>query len=134
VSRLANGQSGKPLSGAIGFNDRLDASAASAYFWTRTRIGATESGRQALSALTRFLGDTPLRVVLKLLVVSFLVGLVMNAFGWSPMDVLYGIRNFFVDLWNLGFRAIDRFLGYILLGAAIVIPAFILLRIANYRK
>ena len=35
---------------------------------------------------------------------------------------------------DLGFHAIDRFLGYILLGAAIVVPAFILLRIANYRK
>jgi hypothetical protein len=33
----------------------------------------------------------------------------------------------------MGFRAIDRFLGYILLGAAIVVPAFILLRIASYR-
>ncbi|TPK36291.1 MULTISPECIES: DUF6460 domain-containing protein [unclassified Mesorhizobium] len=87
-----------------------------------------------MSALTRFLGDTPLRVLLKLLVVSFLVGLVMTAFGWSPMDVLYGIRKFVLDLWNLGFHAIDRFLGYILLGAAIVVPAFILLRIANYRK
>ncbi|MER9749277.1 DUF6460 domain-containing protein [Mesorhizobium sp. M0140] len=86
------------------------------------------------AALTRFLGDSPLKVILKLLVVSFLVGLVMNAFGWSPMDVLYGIRKFFMDLWNLGFHAIDRFLGYILLGAAIVVPAFILLRIANYRK
>jgi hypothetical protein len=90
--------------------------------------------RLALSALTRFLGDSPLRVILKLLVVSFLVGLVMNAFGWSPMDVFYGIQKFFIDLWNLGFHAIDRFLGYILLGAAIVIPAFILLRIASYRK
>lgn len=90
--------------------------------------------RMALSALTRFLGDTPLRVFLKLLVVSFLVGLVMHAFGWSPMDVFYGIRQFFVDLWNLGFHAIDRFLGYILLGAAIVVPVFILLRIASYRK
>jgi len=87
-----------------------------------------------LSALTRFLGDTPLRVLVKLLVVSFLVGLVMHAFGWSPMDVLYGIRQFFIDLWNLGFHAIDRFLGYILLGAAIVVPVFILLRIASYRK
>ncbi|MER8951298.1 DUF6460 domain-containing protein [Mesorhizobium sp. M0833] len=94
----------------------------------------TRLWRQALSALNRFLGDTPLRVILKLLVVSFLVGLVMNAFGWSPMDVLYGIRNFFIDLWNLGFHAIDRFLGYILLGAVIVVPAFILLRIANFRK
>ena len=87
-----------------------------------------------MSALTRFLGDTPLKVLLKLLVVSFLVGIVMSAFGWSPLDVLYGIRNFFIDLWNLGFHAVDRFVGYILLGAAIVIPAFILLRLASYRK
>ena len=87
-----------------------------------------------LSALTRFLGDSPLRVLLKLLVVSFLVGLVMHAFGWTPMDIFDGIRQFFVDLWNLGFNAVYRFLGYILLGAAIVVPVFILLRIANYRK
>ena len=97
--------------------------------------GPTPSNLEtALSALTRFLGDSPLKVILKLLVVSFLVGLVMNTFGWSPMDVFYGIQKFFIDLWNLGFHAIDRFLGYILLGAAIVVPAFILLRIANYRK
>lgn len=87
-----------------------------------------------MSALARFLGDSPLRVLLKLLVVSFLVGLVMAAFGWSPMDVLYGIQKFFIDIWNMGFRAIDRVLGYILLGAAIVVPAFIILRIASYRK
>ena len=87
-----------------------------------------------MSALTRFLGDSPLRVILKLLVVSFLVGLVMNAFGWSPMDVFYGIRKFFIDLWNLGFNAVYRFFGYIVLGAAIVVPVFILLRVANYRK
>lgn len=87
-----------------------------------------------MSALARFLGDSPLRVLLKLLVVSFLVGLVMAAFGWSPMDVLYGIQKFFIDIWNMGFRAIDRVLGYILLGAAIVVPAFLVLRIASYRK
>jgi hypothetical protein len=134
VSRLASRQFGKPPSWATGFGNRLDASAASAYFLDLYPNRGNRIWRQPLSALTRFLGDTPLRVILKLLVVSFLVGLVMNAFGWSPMDVLYGIREFFLDLWNLGFRAIDRFLGYILLGAAIVVPVFILLRIANYRK
>lgn len=87
-----------------------------------------------LSGLTRFLGDSPVRVLLKLLVVSFLVGIVMSAFGWSPFDIFYGIRDFFVDLWHTGFRAIERFLGYILLGAAIVIPAFIILRLLSYRK
>jgi len=87
-----------------------------------------------LSALNRFLGDSPVKVLLKLIVVSFLVGLVMNAFGWSPLDVVYGIREFFLDIWNLGFRAFDQFFGYLLLGAAVVVPAFILLRIASYRK
>ncbi len=60
-----------------------------------------------MSGLTRFLGDSPLRVLLKLIVVSFLVGIVMSAFGWSPFDVLYGIRDFFLDIWNMGFRG-DR--------------------------
>lgn len=87
-----------------------------------------------MSALNRFLGDSPVKVLLKLIVVSFLVGLVMNAFGWSPLDVVYRIREFFLDIWNLGFRAFDQFLGYLLLGAAVVVPAFILLRIASYRK
>jgi len=87
-----------------------------------------------LSALTRFLGDTPLRILLKLIVVSFIVGLVMSAFGWSPMDVIYGVRNFFLDIWHLGFHALDRFVGYILLGAAIVIPVFLFVRLIGYRR
>jgi hypothetical protein len=34
----------------------------------------------------------------------------------------------------MGFRAIDRFVAYFLLGAAIVIPAFIILRVLSYRR
>ena len=87
-----------------------------------------------MSTMARFLGDTPLRVFLKLVVVSFLVGVVMHAFGWSPFDVIEGIRAFFVDIWNMGFSALERFLGYFLLGAAIVVPAFIILRLFSYRR
>ena len=87
-----------------------------------------------MSTINRVLGDTPLRVALKLLVLSFLVGIVMSAFGWTPWDVLEGIREFFLRIWDLGFDALARFGDYILLGAAIVIPAFILLRILNYRR
>lgn len=87
-----------------------------------------------MSSINRLLGDTPLRVALKLVVLSFLVGIVMSAFGWSPLDVLYGIREFFVRIWDLGFDALARFGDYIMLGAAIVVPAFIILRILNYRR
>jgi hypothetical protein len=87
-----------------------------------------------LSAMTRFLGDSPLRVLLKLIVISFLVGVLMSSFGWYPMDVIYAIRDFFLDIWNMGFAALERFFGYFLLGAAIVVPAFIVLRFLSYRR
>ena len=87
-----------------------------------------------MSGITRFLGDSPVRVFLKLLVISFLVGVVMSAFGWSPLDILRQIQDFAADIWNLGFAAVERFPSYLLLGAATVIPAFLLLRLASYRK
>ena len=34
----------------------------------------------------------------------------------------------------LGFAAFDRFIGYILIGAMVVVPAFILIRILSYRR
>ncbi|KAB0540280.1 hypothetical protein KHQ08_04740 [Pseudochrobactrum algeriensis] len=83
---------------------------------------------------TRFLGDTPGRVIVKLILVSLIVGVVMHAFNWTPYDILWNIRDFFVRIWNMGFSALSRFADYLLLGAAVVIPAFILLRIINYRK
>lgn len=87
-----------------------------------------------MSELTRFLGDTPLRIFLKLVVISFLVGIVMSYFGWSPYDVVYQVRDFVVHIWNLGFKTIDRFMGYFLLGAAVVVPVFVVLRLLSYRR
>jgi len=84
--------------------------------------------------VTRFLGDSPLRVLIKLIIVSFLVGILMAAFNWTPLDVLDGVVNFFRDVWDLGFSTFDRFASYLLLGAAIVVPVFILLRIFSYRR
>jgi hypothetical protein len=84
--------------------------------------------------INRFLGDTPARVIVKLIVVSLVVGVVMNAFDWSPIDVLYGIENFFRRIWNLGFGAVERFAAYFLLGAVVVIPCFVILRLLSYRR
>lgn len=84
--------------------------------------------------LTRFLGDTPGRTVLKLVVASFVVGVVMAAFNFYPTDVLYWIRDFTVNLWETGFAALGRFGSYLALGAAVVIPAFLILRLLNFRR
>ena len=54
--------------------------------------------------------------------------------SWTPFDILYGIRAFFERLWNMGFAAVEHLIGYIVIGAAIVIPAFIVLRILSLRR
>ena len=87
-----------------------------------------------MQALTRFLGDSPLKVLIKLAVVSFLVGLVMSAFGWTPFDILYGIHAFLERIWRMGFATVDRFLGYMLVGAAIVVPVFLIIRLTRLRS
>lgn len=87
-----------------------------------------------MSAVNRFLGDTPLRVVLKLIVVSFLVGIVMSFFGWSAWNIFYEIQDFLAGIWAMGFDAIYRFWSYFLLGAAVVIPVFIILRLLSFRR
>ena len=84
--------------------------------------------------LVRFLGDTPGRVAVKLIVLSVVVGIVMSAVGWTPRTIYDGIIRFFRGLWDLGFDAIYNSLEYLLLGAAIVIPAFLLIRLLSFRS
>ncbi|MBA4796072.1 DUF6460 domain-containing protein [Rhizobium rosettiformans] len=84
--------------------------------------------------LNRFLGDTPGRTLVKLIVVSLIVGFVMSVFGLDPVDLLNGIRHFILDLWYTGFDALGRVGQYLLIGATVVIPAFILLRLFASRN
>lgn len=87
-----------------------------------------------MNGLTRFLGDTPGRTALKLLVASFVVGVIMAAFNWYPVDLLYMARDFLVNLWETGFAALGRFGTYLALGAAVVIPVFFIIRLFSLRR
>lgn len=84
--------------------------------------------------LNTFLGDSLGRTIIKLLIISFVVGIVMSALDFTPWDVWYGIRDFFVSLYNLGFEALGRVGQYFFWGAAIVVPIFLLIRFLNFRK
>ncbi|MGB3500211.1 MAG: DUF6460 domain-containing protein [Mesorhizobium sp.] len=84
--------------------------------------------------LNRFLGGSPLGVLIKLVIVSLIVGFFMAFFGVSPWDVFYWIEDTLVRIWNMGFAALGDVAAYILLGAAIVVPAFIILRLLNWRR
>ncbi|SOC10458.1 DUF6460 domain-containing protein [Stappia indica] len=83
------------------------------------------------SPISRFLGDSPARVILKLLFLSFVVGVLMSALGLYPLDIFDGIVSFVRRLWNLGFEALGQLGGYFVLGAMVVIPVWVVLRLMS---
>lgn len=84
--------------------------------------------------VNRFLGDSLGRTIVKLVVVSLVVGFVMTVFGWAPMDLVNSVRNFILEIWHRGFSALGSVGNYLVLGATIVIPIFIILRLFSYRR
>lgn len=84
--------------------------------------------------VNRFLGDTPARTAVKLVVVSLIVGFIMAVFNIQPLDIFDGVRDFFLELWYRGFDALGRIGDYLLLGAMVVIPVFIVLRLFSARR
>jgi hypothetical protein len=80
-------------------------------------------------ALYRFLGGTPLAVAFRLILLSVLVGVVLAAVGFDPWNILRSIELLFRRLWDLGFDAVNWLWRYFLLGAVIVIPVWLLMRL-----
>jgi hypothetical protein len=79
--------------------------------------------------LSRFLGGSPLTVLLRLILLSILVGVVLAAIGFDPWNIVESIRRLFDWIWNLGFDAINGLWRYFLLGAVIVIPVWLISRL-----
>jgi len=80
-------------------------------------------------ALRRFLGGSPLAVAFRLILLSILVGVVLATFGFDPRNILHSIQMLFQRIWDLGFDAVNWLWRYFLLGAVIVIPIWLLMRV-----
>lgn len=85
----------------------------------------------ANDTMTKFLGGSPLAVVARLILVSILVGVILNALGLDPFDIVHSIERLIRSIWNMGFDAIHWLWRYFLLGAVIVIPIWIIIRLVN---
>ena len=81
--------------------------------------------------LSRFLGGSPLSVAFRLTLLSVLVGVVLAAIGFDPWNIIYSIRLLFQRLYEFGFDAINWVWRYFLLGAVVVIPIWLITRLAN---
>jgi len=82
-------------------------------------------------SMSRLLGGSPLAVIGRLVLVSILVGVVLTALGLDPFDIMRSIERLLRHIWNMGFDALRWLWRYFLLGAVIVIPIWIVMRIVN---
>lgn len=98
-----------------------------------TEGGASTDSRRPASndTLSRFLGGSPLGVLGRLILLSVLIGFVLHAFGLNPYNIVASIRHLIESIWNLGFDAINWLWRYFLLGAVIVIPVWLIMRLVN---
>ena len=81
--------------------------------------------------VNRFLGGSPLGVLVRLVLLSIVIGVVLQALGLDTWDIVTSIRRLFRNIWEMGFDAIRWLWGYFLLGAVIVIPIWLLMRVFN---
>jgi hypothetical protein len=84
--------------------------------------------------VTQFLGDTPLRTAVKLAILSVIVGIVMAALNYTPLDLWFALRDFVRWLYDLGYEAFGRLGMYFVYGAMVVVPVFVLARLLSARR
>lgn len=80
-------------------------------------------------SVSRFLGGSPLSVLLKLALMSLAVGILLSWFDIHPFDLVDWVMDLFRDAWSMVFGSLGRAAEYFLLGAVIVVPVFLISRL-----
>ena len=83
------------------------------------------------SNITRMLGGSPGAVLAKLVFLSSLVGAFLSLFGLTPPDIIRGITHIIDSILDLGFGAVREVLRYLVYGAVIVVPLWLLSRLLS---
>ncbi len=100
-------------------------------YWTQSAPAAR--WQQNASTLRRFLGGSPSAVLIKLILVSFVVGALLMWLRITPADVFAEISALVGRLYNLGFQSLRDFGTYIVAGAVIVVPVWLVIRLLSFR-
>lgn len=85
--------------------------------------------RERRSAFERFLGGSPGRVAVRLIIMSLIVGLVLAWLGLSPRDIYLWAERSFAGLFDNGLEVIQSAFGYVITGALIVVPLWFIMRL-----
>jgi uncharacterized oligopeptide transporter (OPT) family protein len=76
-----------------------------------------------------FLGGSPMAVLVRLLVLSLIVGVILSALGITPQNFFFQINVLLQRIYDLGFGAFQSIVEYLVLGAMVVVPIWLIARL-----
>ena len=79
--------------------------------------------------MERFFGGNPGLVMIRLVILSLVVGVFLAALGFSPFDIIDSIRQLIARIYDMGLAAVEKAARYFLLGAVIVFPVWLIARL-----
>jgi hypothetical protein len=79
--------------------------------------------------MERFFGGNPALVLIRLAILSLIVGVVLAALGFSPLELIDSLQRLVQRIYDMGFTAVEKAARYFLLGAVIVFPIWFVTRL-----
>jgi hypothetical protein len=90
--------------------------------------------RMSSPMLTNFLGGSPGSVALRLIVVSFIVGMILVMFGFEPADIVESFTRMAHRLIQFGLTDVRQIGRILATGALVVLPVWLVLRLLDSRR
>src|SRR5262249_41742425 len=90
-----------------------------------------EGRRGHADPVTRFIGGSPVGVIFRLILLSILVGVVLKVLGLDPLNIIRSIQDLIRAIWDMGFDALLWLWRYFLLGAVLVVPIWLIVRLVK---
>ncbi len=87
-----------------------------------------------MSNLHRFLGGSPAGVLVKLVFLSLLVGAFMAFLGITPFGLIEQVVEWIRSIFDLSFETVREVGRWVIYGAIIVVPIWLLSRLFNARR
>jgi len=79
--------------------------------------------------VNRFFGGPPLSVIFRLILLSILIGVILQVLGLDPWNIFDSLRRLVLRVWDMGFDALRWLWRYLLLGAVVVVPIWLIVRL-----
>jgi Zn-dependent protease with chaperone function len=82
----------------------------------------------------QFFGDSVGSTLLRLVLLSVVVGIVFSALGITPFNLVERLEHLIRNVMNMGFEAFNWAFKYFLLGALIVFPVWFVVRLFSRKR